>query len=248
MIFSRAGFSALKFAYMVLLAGISVGVFLVAGSYLYWQTEKKDEQQSQRSLQELRGRLDVAKRDRDDLRGSEDTYKTLSARGMFLTEQRFDLIEALAALKDRHQLLSLGYEIAPQRLLRLSTSATYSGVTLVASRVKLKIRALHDADLVAFLDEFPRLQRGFFPLDRCTIKRGAETNTSVTAASLRLEDDGNPPSPARSAILTATANPIVSVPAALQAECSLEWITLQTKGGNNAVPSVSPSAPGRRPL
>ena len=99
MIFSRAGFNALRFAYIVLLAGVAVGAFLVVGSYLYWQSEKKNDQQSQRALQDLRGRLSTATRDRDDLRGSEDTYKTLASRGLFLAEERLDLIEALAALK-----------------------------------------------------------------------------------------------------------------------------------------------------
>lgn len=86
MIFSRAGFNALKFAYLVLLSGLGVSAFIVVGSYLYWQTEKKSDQQSQRALQDLRGRLNTAVRDREDLRGSEDTYKTLTARGVFIPE------------------------------------------------------------------------------------------------------------------------------------------------------------------
>ena len=49
MIFSRAGFNALKFAYLVLLSGLGVSAFIVVGSYLYWQTEKKNDQQSQRA-------------------------------------------------------------------------------------------------------------------------------------------------------------------------------------------------------
>ena len=227
MIFTRAGFSALKFAYLVLLAGIGVAAFLVVGSYFYWQSEKKNEQQSQRSLQDLRARLSTAQRDRDDLRGSEETYKALVARGAFLPEERFDLIEALAALKNRHRLVSLGYEVAPQRPLRLNAGATYSGVNLFASRVKLKIRAFHDADLVAFLDEFPRLQRGFFPLDRCAVKL-------VTAQ------------PTRTAIAPPNRPAAIISPAmSLEAECSLEWITLQSKGG--AAPPVSSPKPIGRP-
>lgn len=248
MIFTRAGFSALKFAYLVLLAGLGVGVFLVGGSYLYWQSEKKNDQQSLRLSQDLRGRLEVAKRDRDDLLGSEDTYKALIARGMFLTEQRFDLIEALAALKNRHRLLSLAYEVAPQRPLRLGTDAAYAGVNLVASRIKLKVRASHDADLVAFLDEFPRLQRGFFPLDRCAIKRTAEAQAAFVASDVAPTDDATTAS-SRVGISSATrATPNAQAPAALEAECSLEWVTLQTKGGNNAASAGASSSPSPRPL
>ena len=225
----------------MLLAGIGVGAFLVVGSYLYWQNEMKGDQQSQRALQDLRGRLNTATRDRDDLRGSEDTYKTLSARGMFLGEERLDLIEALAALKSRHQLVSLTYEVAPQRPLRL-TGSSYSGVNLVASRVKMKIRAFHDGDLIAFLDEFPRLQRGFFPIDRCAIKRGAASQAAVTASNTPSEEDDATTTPARSRPTPTPTIPTAISTGALEAECSLEWITLQTKDGKSAA-----SSPNARP-
>lgn len=239
MIFSRAGFSSLKFAYIVLLAGLAVGTFLVVGSYLYWQSEKKSDQQSQRALQELRGRLNTASRDRDDLRGSEATYKTLAARGLFLAEERLDLIEALATLKNRHQLLSLTYEVAPQRPLLLSAGTAYSGVNLLASRVKLKIRAFHDADLFGFLDEFPRLQRGFFPLDRCAIKRSAAAQASVTPSTLPPDDDDITSPTARTTPTARPASTAVTIPtAALEAECSLEWITLQSKDGKPTATST----------
>ena len=245
MIFTRAGFKALKFAYLVLFAGLAVAAFIVVGSYAYWQTEKKNDQQSQRALQDLRSRLNAAIQDREDLRGSEDTYKLLAARGIFLNEERFDLIEALAALKNRHQLAALTYEVAPQRPLRLASGATYTGVNLFASRVKLKIRALHDADLVAFLDEFPRLQRGFFPLDRCAITRNVLLPVVTLAVATQSEEEVNPPS----APVTATrpTGGALNV-AALEAECSLDWLTLQRKGGNVGAPTASASPANARPL
>ena len=245
MIFTRAGFKSLKFAYLALFAGLAVSAFIVVGSYLYWQTEKKNDQQSQRALQELRGRLSTAIRDREDLRGSEDTYKLLAARGIFLNEERFDLIEALAALKYRHQLAALTYEVAPQRPLRLASGAAYTGVNLFASRVKLKIRALHDADLVAFLDEFPRLQRGFFPLDRCAIKRNVLPPVVTPAPATPSEEEVIPPSAPGTA--TRPTGGALTV-AALEAECSLDWVTMQRKGGDVGAPTASASPPNARPL
>ena len=245
MIFTRAGFKALKFSYLVLFAGLAVGAFIVVGSYLYWQTEKKNDQQSQRALQDLRGRLNTAIRDREDLRGSEDTYNALTARGMFLNEERFDLIEALAALKNRHQLAALTYEVAPQRPLRLASGTAYTGVNIFASRVKLKIRALHDADLVAFLDEFPRLQRGFFPLDRCAIKRNVLPPVAATAPAATPEDDDAPATAPATATRPTGFNLAV---ASLEAECSLDWVTLQSKGGDVGAPTASASPSNARPL
>ena len=243
MIFTRAGFKALKFSYAVLIAGLGVAVFITAGSYLYLQAEKKNDQQSQAALTDLRARLTTARRDREDLRGSEDTYKTLVNRGVFIAEERFDLIEALAALKARHQLITLTYDIAPQRPLRLATTTAYTGVDIVATRIKMKIEALHDADLISFLDEFPRLQRGFFPVDRCAIKRTAEAPSAAVSAALSPGDEAAAISPAGIAAAAAVRSTLV---AKLEAECSVEWITLRSKGGpaspaGGATPSVRPS-------
>ena len=244
MIFSRAGFNALKFAYVVLIAGLGVGIFIVVGSYYYWQAEKKNDLQSQRSLQDLRGRLNTAIRDREDLRGSEDTYKILAARGVFIPEERFDLIESLAALKARHQLISLTYEVAQQRPLRLGGGAAYSGVNLFASRVKLKIDAFHDGNLIAFLDEFPRLQRGFFPIDYCSIKR----NPLPQAAPLENNATRSVATPTSSAIPSAALlAPTGIITPALAAECSFDWITLQAKGSSVTAPTATSSAPITRP-
>ena len=241
MIFSRAGFNALKFAYVVLIAGLGVGIFIVVGSYFYGQAEKKNDLQGQRSLQDLRKRLNTAIRDREDLRGSEDTYKMLAARGVFIPEERFDLIESLAALKARHQLISLTYEVAQQRPLRLGDGAAYSGVNLFASRVKLKIGAFHDGNLIAFLDEFPRLQRGFFPIDYCSIKRNALPQAAALLENNATRSVASPTSP--TVIPAAPLASIAIITPALAAECSFDWITLQAKGSSVIAPTATSSAP-----
>ena len=181
MIFSREGFKALRAVAVLAVASVGVAAFLIAGSYYYRQAELKNDKQSKSVLQDLRARLDTLRREREDLRNSADVYKTLAARGVFMPEQRLDLVEAFAALKNRHKLVSLEYEVSPQRALRMASGISFPGVDVMGSRIKFKLSAFHDGDLVAFLDEFPRMQRGFFPLDRCTINRAAE-GTAVAAA------------------------------------------------------------------
>ncbi len=205
-ILTKQGFNALKFSYFVLLAGIGVAVFLVVGSYLYWEAERKNDTQSNRTLSDMRSRLASAKKERDDLRDSEETYKALVARGLFAPEQRLDLLEAMTTLKARHQLNALEYDVTAQRPLKLQ-GANVSAIDVMGSRIRFKAEALHDGDIVSFLDEFPRLQRGLFPLDRCSIKRLDKLQTSQTVSA----DPDAPFSPR------------------LEAECTLEWITLVDK-------------------
>ena len=229
----NGAFKALRFAGLIALAGLGVAIFLVSGSYLFWQSEKKSESVSQRNLQDLRNRLESLKRERADLQGSEETYKSLIARGAFAPERRLDLIEALAELKKRHQLLALEYEIAPQRPLKFATGANYPAVGIMSSRIHMKIQAYHDGDLVAFLDEFPRIQRGFFPIDRCAVKRVAGIEQRSAAVAPAASDVQAAP-----AALPATSSALV------EADCTLEWITLvdKRKGANSSASNDSHKA------
>jgi hypothetical protein len=208
-ILSKDGFKALRFAGAVAIAAVGVAIFLIGGSYWYWQAETRNDVLSARSIQEARQRVERTRQERDDLRDSAQNYQTLTARGVFVAEQRLELIETINALKDRHQMVDIQYEVQPQRPLRMSSGTAFPAVEVLGSRIKLKLNTLHDGDLVAFLDEFPRLNRGLFPMDRCMIKRANEESRAASDAPAARE-----------------------VPAAgsrLVAECTLEWITLRDK-------------------
>jgi hypothetical protein len=232
---ARGGaFKALRFAGIVALAGLGVAVFLVSGSYLFWQSEKKSDAVSQRNLQELRNRLETVKREREDLRGSEETFKSLIARGAFAPERRLDFVEAMTELKKRHSLIGLEYAIAPQRPIKLATGVAYGAVGIMGSRISMKIQAYHDGELLAFLDEFPRIQRGFFPIDKCSIRRSVAVEQR--AASIVAEE------PASIGVQSAVPAPIA---AALEAECTMEWITLVDK---SKPANMQAAADVRKPL
>ena len=242
MIFTQGGLRALRVVYGVTLAGIAVAAFLVVGSYWYWQAEKRNDQKSKSLQQESQTRLATAQRERDDLRDSEQTYKIITARGVFTAEQRLDWVEALAKLKTWHKLDALEYEVQPQRALKLSGNTNLTGVEVLGSRITFQVRTLHDGDLVAFLDEFPRMQRGFFPLDRCVIKRSAELDAAANNSLANgVAASGEGAATASSNNQTAEQSPRgnqQNASATLEAECSLEWITLADKR-NPAAPAVS---------
>lgn len=208
-ILSKDGFRALRFAGATAIAAAGVAIFLIGGSYWYWQAETKNEVLSARSIQEARQRVERTRQERDDLRDSAQNYQALTARGVFLAEQRLELIETMNALKDRHQMVDIQYEVQPQRPLRMSNGAAFPAVDVLGSRIKLKLNTLHDGDLVAFLDEFPRLNRGLFPMDRCMIRRANEESRATSDVSAAREA------------------PVAG--SKLVAECTLEWITLHDK-------------------
>ncbi|MBL8521165.1 MAG: hypothetical protein JNK75_10880 [Betaproteobacteria bacterium] len=229
-----ASFRARRFAGIIALVALLVAGAIGGGSWWLWEREKKLAALSKRDFSNAAARLETIKRERDDLLGSEDTYRMLVARGVFAPEQRLDLIESLKELRARYRLQALEYEVAPQRALRFATGVSYGAADIRASRLTLKVRAASDADLIGFLDEFPRIRRGFFPLDQCAFKR-ENLRAGATAAP------GNPP-PAGAAPAPAPGSrqpvPAEADGGAIEAECSGEWITLVEKN-----PAGVPAAP-----
>ena len=196
-VFSREGFRALRAAWILL--GLSLAAALAIGAGGHWVTErdKREGGQASKRVSEARARLDGARRERDNLTESAEVFRALVDRGILQDERRLDLIELVADLRKRHRLLGLDYEIAPQRPL---PGSTYASVDVLASRVKLKARALHEGDVLAFIEELSRSQRGLYPVDRCALKRVA--GGSELSVRVRVE-----------------------------AECTLEWITIREKKG-----------------
>jgi hypothetical protein len=200
-VFTGEGWKVLRASWLLLGAALVAGAAIVYGSHWYGVKEKRDSLAGARRLQEARVRVENARRERDNLNESADVFRTLVERGLLEREHRLDLVEKVNALRTRHQLFTLDYEIAPQRPLPLPGGRVYPSVDVLASRVTLKARALHEGDVLGFIDDLARSRQGFYPVDKCTLRR------------------------------------IEGPPAALaphvEAECTLEWITLRDKAGHH---------------
>jgi hypothetical protein len=170
-LFSAEGVRNLQTAWILLAASIATAVGIVFGSHWYLDREKRESTSGAQRLQEARSRLDAARRERDTLQDSADTFRTLVERGMLQGERRLDLIELVNTLRARHQLYTLDYDVGAQRPLLLPGGRAYAAIDVLASRVKLRMRALHEGDVVAFIDELTQSHQGFYPLDRCTLRR-----------------------------------------------------------------------------
>lgn len=169
--FSAEGVRALRTSAVLLVMSIAAAVALVVGSNLYLDREKRESANSGRRLQEARSRLDNARRERDSQQESAEVFRTLVERGLLQGERRLDLVEMVNAMRARHQLFSLDYEIAAQRPLLLAGGRVYPAVDVLASRVRLRIRALHEGDVIGFVESLGESRQGFYPLDRCQMRR-----------------------------------------------------------------------------
>lgn len=198
-VFSREGFGSLKASWVILVASIAVAAALAGASHWYVERHKRESAALAKRTQEGRTRVETARRERESLEQSADVFRTLVERGLLQSERRLDLVELVNGLRTRHQLFALDYEIGAQRPLPLAGGLAFTAVDVLASRVKLRARALHEGDLLDFIDALTQSRQGFYPVDRCVVRR-IEGRGDAGAVQPRVE-----------------------------AECTLEWITLKEK-------------------
>ena len=199
--FSREGWRSLAPSWVILAVSIIAAISIVAASQWYRDREKRESANADQRLREARGRVEAARRERDSLQESADVFRTLVQRGLLQNEQRLDLVELMNNLRARHQLFSLDYEIAPQRTLALPGGRVYTSVDVLASRVRIKLRALHEGDVIDFVDALAHSDQGFYIVDRCRMRRTEDPRADMLAPHV-------------------------------EAECTLEWITLKEKRAN----------------
>jgi hypothetical protein len=170
-VFSASGFRALRLAWALLAISIVVMVILVLVSMWFLDHERSDSVFAGRKLREAQLRVEGAKRERDDLQASSVVFANLLERGLLQEENRLDFVEHLEELRARFRLKSLDYDIAPQRPLQLGGSRVFNSVNVLSSRVKLRMLALHEGDLLGFVNAVDRPAKGFRHIERCEMKR-----------------------------------------------------------------------------
>jgi hypothetical protein len=170
-VFSREGFRELRGTWALLAIAIVAAIGLGVGGKLYLEHDKRQRASSGEKMQQARARLDAARRERDNLNESADIFRSLVARGLLQGERRLEMVELLNSLRARYQLFALDYEISPQRPLQLPGGRAFPAVDVLASRVKLHLRALHEGDVIGVVEGLAESRQGIFPLDRCVMRR-----------------------------------------------------------------------------
>jgi hypothetical protein len=194
-IWASEGRNRLQGAWIRLAAAVVFAAALGGASHWYYQKERRDAVAMTRRVQDARARLDNARRERDSLVESADVFRTLVDRGLLQGERRLELVELVNQLRGRYQLFALDYDISPQAPLVLA-GQSFPAVDVQGSRVKLRLRALHEGDALGFVSALAQNPQGFYPVDACTLRRL------------------DPPEPLKPHV---------------EADCTLEWITLQEK-------------------
>jgi hypothetical protein len=187
LVFSAEGFRHLRGAWLALALSTAAAIALAGGGRWYLEHERRERLSGTQRLDQARARLENARRERDNLRESADLYRMLLESGLLQPERRLEMVELVNGLRTRHHIFTLEYEIGAQRPLALATGRVFPAVDVLSSRVKLRMRALHEGDVVAFVEALAASRQGFFPLDRCVMRRVDVAD--ATAMQPRAEAD-----------------------------------------------------------
>lgn len=201
-----ADFKRLTWPIVLFSACLSIGAGALGGA---WYLQKKlatAHRAAQAAQTEVRGKLNRASEEEQELRDKIGRYLALRSQGLIGAEKRLDWIEAIGRVKTLRRIIHMEYEFQPQRpvdasILPSVAGGAGGGFTAMSSQMRMKLRILHEGDLLGFLDDLRAAVQATIQVRSCSIDRIDPNGGEVPAAQTNR--------------------------AQLLAECTLEWISLQ---------------------
>ena len=186
-LFATDGRRKLREAVLIFATCLAVSAAVIGASHWFLQKERREGRATAARLAQAQARVERIRKERDSLDQSSEVFRAIRARGLMKPESRLELVELMNGLRARHAILALDYEIAPQRPLAVASGVAFTAVDILSSRVTLKLRALHEGDAVAFFESLAQSRQGFYPVDRCVMRRLEVTNPQALQPRIEAE-------------------------------------------------------------
>lgn len=202
--FTRDDFKRISLALAAALAMAAAGAAAVVAARALLQHEQKANRSELSRRNEIGGKLARAREEEQELRQKIARFNDLSARGVIGAEQRLEWVEQIRRIRNARRLLDIQYEIAPQRVLDAAQLPGASGkFDFLASTMTLKMELLHEGDLLGFLAD---------------LRAALAAHVRVASCSVARAPAGRGDRP---------------VGARLQADCTIDLVTLREKEGGS---------------
>jgi hypothetical protein len=170
----KLGRRDLKWLWLPIAACIALIVAGAACAYLadgYLQETKGLATAAAAQRAEVQAKLARANEEEREIEASLKQYQELAARGVIGQENRLDWIDTVTAIKNELHLFDITYSIEPQKALDYPGFGPGSGVTFMASRVKMTLKLLHEGDLLNFIDELAKRGKPYLSVRSCDVRR-----------------------------------------------------------------------------
>ena len=180
-----ADFPKLQHSLLVALLMIALGAMTVFFSFDWSKAASADLTTAQRERNEFDGKLRQVRNEESEIKQKAELFRTLQARGMVGTEPRLEWVELLKGLRDKHRLIELHYELAPQRPLEPVSSGK---IGLFASAMRLQLKLLHEEDLTRLLGDLKQHASALIQVRRCDVSRLGRSAAEPTTQALLQAD------------------------------------------------------------
>jgi hypothetical protein len=180
---ARADLALFRWPMLLLAVALALMSLLVWASHGEYQRSQARAKEAERANMRARSELLEVRAQETNYRSFSSQFELLEGRGLTGEERRLDWIDMVQRLRERHRLYTLEYEISAQRNF-VASLAPPTGLNPRSSAVALQFTALHEGDLIRFLDELEQQSPGVFRQTRCDIARLPVASADAAGARL----------------------------------------------------------------
>ena len=165
---SSADFPRLRLSIATALLMVALGTASVHLTLSSTRQARIAQAAAQSERDDVDGKLRRLRSEEAEIRQKSALFNSLQARGVFGEEPRLEWAELLKAIADRHRLLDLQYEIAPQRAL---DDGPGSAFVFYASAMQVRLKLLHEEDLTRLLGDLRQHASALIDVRSCKLWR-----------------------------------------------------------------------------
>jgi hypothetical protein len=186
--FTRADLRKLRVPIVVAAVLTAVGVGCVAAAEHYLGESRKALQAAKSQREQAQKRVEQVAEEEREIRANLSLYARMEKRGLTNPENRLDLIDSIARIKNDRRLFDMRYSIEPQRAVDYAGVKPAGGMDFVTSRMKLDMFLLHEEDLLDFLDDLSLAGKAYVSVRNCSLSRLVPATQALGIAP-RLRSD-----------------------------------------------------------
>lgn len=205
--FSNQDFKKIQWALLLLIICLLLTSAAIGGALSQQKATMQTHKSTLAAEKEMATNLARARNEEQELRDKITRYETLKQRGIVGSEQRLDWIDLINHIKIARRISKLDYEFSPQRKIDatlLPEGAEAGGMSFMASQMHLRLSLLHEGELLGFLDDLRTTAPALIQVRACSLARSLPDPDDASQHGIRPQ---------------------------LNAECTLEWITLKASAG-----------------
>lgn len=125
----------------------------------------------QQQLKDARTRLQRSGDEKEIIVNYLGRYQQLQRSGFVGEEQRINWLDGLRLTNQQVGLFGVDYQISVQQPYAYAAEINPAPLSLLQSMMKLRLRLLHEEDLLHFFETLSRQNVGVFLINQCDVKR-----------------------------------------------------------------------------